>query len=225
MKKFSVWLLVIGVCLIIGYWLFNVLTKPLPGEAIADGGREHVTDIAGINYTSDPPTSGTHFPVWAKPGVYDRLISDGYFIHSMEHGYVVIWYDCTKQVSSIQYLVSSAYAHDEPARESTDSGELLKHMKVLPQGNMSWFTPETQPDIEVPLPSEFSSDSCKNLVSKLSEFTKSAERVIVAPRVGMETPIVLTAWNRILKLSSVDQKAIKDFIRAFHNRGPEATTE
>ena len=224
-KNVRNWALVAVLILGIGYWLVRVITKPLPGEAVADAGREHVTDIAGITYTSNPPTSGPHFPVWAKPGVYDRLISDGYFIHSMEHGYVIIWYDCTKPVSGSGYLISSVYAHDEPAEESTDSGQLLRHMKILPQGDMSWFTPETQPETEVSLSPEFDSESCKSLSGELSEFAKSAERVIVAPRVGMDTPIALTAWNRILKLNSVDQKEIESFIKAFHNRGPEATIE
>ena len=224
-KKVRNWALVAVSILGVGYWLFRIATKPLPGEAVADQGREHVTDIAGFPYNSNPPTSGPHFAVWAKPGAYDRLISDGYFIHSMEHGYVIIWYDCAKPVSGIRYLVSSVYAHDEPAEESTDSGQLLKHMKVLPQGNMSWFTPENPPEVEIELQGSFVAQSCKDLVAKLSEFTKTAERIIVAPRVGMDTPIALTAWNRILKLDSVDQKGIRDFINAFHNKGPEATTE
>ena len=74
-----------------------MVTKPLPGEIVADMGRDHVTDIAGITYSSNPPTSGPHFPVWAKKGVYDRLMSDGYLIHSLEHGYVVISYDCSNE--------------------------------------------------------------------------------------------------------------------------------
>ena len=99
MKKFGNWLLVIGICLGVSYWLFKVFTRPLPGEAVPDMGRDHVTDIAGVNYNSNPPTSGPHFPVWAKRGVYDRFISDGYLIHSLEHGYIILSYDCTKPIT------------------------------------------------------------------------------------------------------------------------------
>ena len=52
-------------------------------------------------YNSNPPTSGPHngdkmVPV--EEGFYDELNKqvDEDVLHSMEHGYVIIWYDCTK---------------------------------------------------------------------------------------------------------------------------------
>ena len=228
-KDISKWVLgfiTIAVILAGIYWIWKDSSKPLSGEEVAEMGREHVTDIAGVEYNSNPPTSGPHFAVWAKSGVYDRLLSDGYLIHSLEHGYVVISYDCTKNlVPSAYFLVPNALAHDEPAKESSDSGELLKHLKYDPEGDASWFTPENPPEVEVELPEEFKSDSCKSLVSELTRFTKVAERVIVAPRLDMETPIALTAWGRIMKLSSVDKGNIEYFIKSFHNKGPEKTME
>lgn len=230
MKK-KTWIIAGLIFFALFYWLYKVATKPLPGEAVTPMGRDHVTDIAGVTYNSNPPTSGSHFPVWAKPGVYDRLISDGYFIHSMEHGYIIISYDCTKLISNSKFIprsglfISNVYAHDEPAQDSTDSGELLKHMKVSPQTDMSWFTPENQPEVEVELPESFKSDACKNLVGQLSEFTKVAKRVIVTPRINMDTAIALTAWGRIDKMNSVDKDRIEKFIKAFHDHGPEKTME
>ena len=230
MKKI-IWAAVIIFFLAVGYWLIREFTKPLPGETVVDMGRQHVTDIFGVNYNSNPPTSGSHFAVWAKSGVYDRFISDGYLLHSMEHGYVVIWYDCDKLGTSS--IIRQVSAHDEPAKESTDSGELfttesqasLMHMKVTPQGEMSWFTPENPPEVEVELPESFKSESCKNLVSQLSEFIKVAKRVIVVPRQNLDTVVALTAWGRIDKLNGVDKERIETFIKAYHNRGPEQTVE
>lgn len=226
-RKLITWLIGFLILAGIGYWTYKAVMKPLPGEAPADLGRDHVTDIFGIKYSSNPPTSGPHFPIWAKAGVYDRLISDGYLIHSMEHGYIIIWYDCGKQLTSnnLQFTIPDAYAHDEPAKDSTDSGQLLMHMGFAPKAGESWFTPENPPEVEVDLPSSFNTDSCKSFAAKLSEFTKVAQRVIVAPRVGMDTPIALTVWGRILKLDNIDQKAITNFIKTFHNKGPEQTME
>ena len=141
----------------------------------------------------------------------------------MEHGYVIIWYDCSKLSSG--KFVREVYAHDEPVEEATDSGELLMHMKVTPTDEMSWITIDDPPEEEIPLPESFKTDSCKGLVSQLSAFTKAAKRVIVVPRMNLDTLVALTAWGRIDKLNSVDEGQIKAFISAFHNRGPEQTTE
>lgn len=204
------------------------LTKPLPGELVEDLGRDHVTDIFDVKYNSDPPTSGPHFPIWAKRGIYDRLISDGYLIHSMEHGYVILWYDCTSNKAVTKRLpsfIEEVDAHDETTEESSDSGQLLKHMGLKQSGEMSFFTPNNQPDIEIPLPDEFNSEYCKSLVDDLSAFIDKFERVIVAPRIDMSHPIVLTAWNRVLKLDKFDEDRILEFIKSFHNKGPEKTVE
>ena len=218
-------LVIISILVIPAYLLSKKPEGPLPGQEIADLGRDHVTDIADVTYNSDPPTSGPHFPMWAKKGIYDRLISDGYLIHSLEHGYIIISYDCTKPTISYPWKVNNVSAHDEPTMESTDSGQLLKHMKLVPTGEMAAFTPETAPDVEVELPDEFKSESCKSLVNKLSEFVPQFERILIVPRINMETPITLTAWNRIEKLESVDNDKILEFIKAFHNKGPEKTVE
>ena len=145
MKKW-IWLVVILLVLGIGYWVARELTKPLPGQEVKDDGREHVTDIYGVKYSSNPPTSGKHFPVWAKPGVYDRLVSDGYLLHSMEHGYVVIWYDCSKLSSG--GLIKTVFAHDEPTQESTESYRQERESKkrirnggLLPAGQLGLADP------------------------------------------------------------------------------------
>jgi len=52
-------------------------------------------------YNSDPPSSGRHFPTQAFAGFYDGEqaasfdpFPAGYLLHSLEHGYVIFWYDC-----------------------------------------------------------------------------------------------------------------------------------
>lgn len=232
MKKFWPWVLALVILGGLGLWGYKAVTKSLPGEAVREANgsplsREHVTDIAGIAYTSNPPAGGKHFSIWAKPGVYDRLISDGYFIHSMEHGYIIIWYDCDTPAPSSQFKVyKEVLAHEgEEFENSSESGKLLMHMTAKVATGTSWITPENQPEIEVPLSVSFQSEACKALVKELSSFTKVAQRVIVTPRQGMDTPIALTAWERILRLGSVDKEAIENFINTFHNRGPEQTME
>ncbi len=52
---------------------------------------EHVDDADDLAFGTFPPTSGTHFDDWAPFGRYDEPIEDGYAVHGLEHGGVVVW--------------------------------------------------------------------------------------------------------------------------------------
>ena len=81
--------------LAIGAYLFSQsMVRPSLGVAVPDEGREHVAAGTPIQYQSVPPASGTHFPTWTRPGVYAEQQPDGNWVHSLEHGYVVVLYDC-----------------------------------------------------------------------------------------------------------------------------------
>lgn len=59
--------------------------------------RRHLesADEAHELYNSVPATSGPHFPVWWQDwGVVDEELPDELVIHNMEHGGVIIRYDC-----------------------------------------------------------------------------------------------------------------------------------
>ena len=58
-----------------------------------DEGIEHVPEGTAVTYNTDPPTSGTHYPVAQPGGHYTREILPGYLVHSMEHGSVIIYYN------------------------------------------------------------------------------------------------------------------------------------
>jgi hypothetical protein len=65
------------------------------GEDILIAGAQHIQESAqATDWNSDPPTSGQHFGWWAQSGFYDEVIPDGYLVHNMEHGYVIIYYNC-----------------------------------------------------------------------------------------------------------------------------------
>jgi len=238
----------------LGYWLYQGASKPLPGEALSDLGQDHITDIAEVQYNSNPPTSGSHFPVWAKPGIYNQVISDGYLIHSLEHGYINISYNCDyKSQSGLQSNLSFIIGHLSLTAEAhegevvaTESGEVtdsasspqaksaipLVHMQT-PSGGASWWSPENPPAKEVELPQSFGSIECINFVEQLKSLTYVEKRVILVPRPSLDGSLALTAWTRILKLNSSalsglsqdDYNKAKEFIKAFNNKGPEKTME
>jgi hypothetical protein len=57
-------------------------------------GAGHVTVCAPTSYNSKPPASGNHYPTWAVFRAYDQPVPWGYLVHAMEHGAVVIAYNC-----------------------------------------------------------------------------------------------------------------------------------
>ena len=66
------------------------------GQFVPTLGRDHITlGDPHIPYNSDPPTSGPHAsPV--ESGFYDTPIPDENIIHNLEHGFVVMSYDCNQ---------------------------------------------------------------------------------------------------------------------------------
>jgi hypothetical protein len=61
--------------------------------------RSHVAEGTDPGpYNSDPPTSGRHYDTPAAAGFYDSdpypSHPEGHLVHSLEHGYVIFWYNC-----------------------------------------------------------------------------------------------------------------------------------
>lgn len=63
---------------------------PAPGDA---SNPRHVY-IGQAQYDTDPPTSGPHYAQLVLPGVQDMPVADEVLVHNMEHGYVIVWYNC-----------------------------------------------------------------------------------------------------------------------------------
>lgn len=46
--------------------------------------------------------------------------------------------------------------------------------------------------------------------------------ILVAPNPRLDTPVVLTAWTRKMRLESLDMNRVRDFYTAFQGQGPES---
>ena len=55
--------------------------------------RDHVQPGIDVYYPMDPPVCGQHYATWVKPGFYTTEQVPEEVVHSLEHGYVVIYYD------------------------------------------------------------------------------------------------------------------------------------
>lgn len=123
-KKVLIIAAVVVAFIIFLIWLFTASSKPSPGTKMADLGREHVPVGTKVDYNSNPPTSGPHYEDWIKAGVYDSVKEDGYLIHSLEHGYVVMHYRCSEKSESQQ--VSSTGSAELSEECKTRQSQLAK---------------------------------------------------------------------------------------------------
>jgi len=80
------------------------LSVPLPGDTaiaereVVNDGSDHVPVGTPVPYASNPPASGPHYagggiaPI-AK-GFYEEVVPPEVWVHNLEHGDVVVLYDC-----------------------------------------------------------------------------------------------------------------------------------
>lgn len=210
MNRNTLLLVVVGVVILVAFftWLFIESSKPLPGVKVEDEGREHVTIGTKVEYRTDPPTSGKHYADWIRAGIYSEPKDDRNLVHSLEHGYVILSYNCDKKAISHQpSVVSNAYAHGIEEEEASPSAQ---------EGSPSAI-----------LSDAFRSEDCHKLVDQLISVyeKKGKKKLIVVPRPNMDARIALTAWNYLDKFNEFDAPRVEKFIDSYLNQGPEKTIE
>ena len=71
----------------------------------------HVTECSHIDYSTNPPSSGQHYGVWAAYQTYDFPLPRGYWVHGLEHGAVVFTYNCPDgcpdEVAEVESIIDS----------------------------------------------------------------------------------------------------------------------
>ena len=92
----------------------------------------HVSECSSIDYPTAPPVSGDHYPVWAAYGSYDYEIPAGYLVHNLEHGAIVLSYDCPDGCAE---EVSAARAHIEGLPTDPRCSADVSHQVVLAPSN------------------------------------------------------------------------------------------
>jgi hypothetical protein len=96
----------------------------------------HVPACSLIGWGSNPPTSGSHYPIWAAYQAYTTPVPRGFYVHNLEHGAVVIAYNCPlgcdDEIASL-----TAYLAARPADP----------LCVAPLTNRFVVTPDPQLDV------------------------------------------------------------------------------
>lgn len=201
-----------------GWWLWSVVSEPAPGQKVPDLGREHVTalQVATTKYNSNPPTSGPHLETWVKPGIYTNPQSEGELIHSLEHGYIIVSYNCGVHLGDSQ-----------TGRQSDRKKSILSSSYVYAHEE---DTATSATDLSPPIATGSAindSSGCQTLIKQLEELVnrKKLFKLIVLPRPKLDTTIAITAWGAIDKFDVFDVKRIERFIDYYRDHGPEKTME
>ncbi len=64
------------------------------GEGFCPESVAHVPTDTVIEWLNNPPHSGKHFPIWETKGEHDTPVERGYWVHNLEHGWIVLAYNC-----------------------------------------------------------------------------------------------------------------------------------
>lgn len=83
----------------------NAVVRTYPLESAS-----HVGVCSPVAYTTNPPASGPHYGIFPKFGVYEYAIPRGFYVHSLEHGGVVVTYSCEgceSEVAQAETLVKT----------------------------------------------------------------------------------------------------------------------
>ncbi len=109
-------------------------TAPV-GHAIDEMPHYHVTEGTQITYMHNPPTSGCHYSLGSgiaplKPGIYQPTqstkLTPEYWVHNLEHGYVVVSYNCPSGCLSDLQTLQSWYLSLPP-----DAGGAVPYAKFI----------------------------------------------------------------------------------------------
>jgi len=87
-----------------------------PGRVMPDRGAEHVANGTRVTYQEHPPTSGPHWPEWARWGIHPITVSEEAFVHNLEHGGVVILYRCPDPCPDVERQLEATFRALPPSK-------------------------------------------------------------------------------------------------------------
>ena len=129
------WVL-IGVVVVVGigalaYSALKGTAEKRVGRQLALEPPSHVAEGTPITHGQNPPASGVHFGVTKPWGVYEEAVSEGYWVHNLEHGGIAILYNCPEACPDLVEKLREVYRTLPPSR----SFGVVK-LLVTPYSNM-----------------------------------------------------------------------------------------
>jgi hypothetical protein len=92
-----------------------------------------------IDYSTNPPCTGTHYGTWAAYRVYDEPIPRGFWVHNLEHGAVAVLYSCSDCADEVEAAVDMLEAAgSDPACAARGSPSRLTLLTPDPRLETRW---------------------------------------------------------------------------------------
>ncbi|HVJ15023.1 MAG TPA: DUF3105 domain-containing protein [Polyangiaceae bacterium] len=104
-------------------------------EVLAPG--THVALCSEVTYATNPPSSGSHYPTWADFGVYDFPLPRGFWVHNLEHGAVVVSYNCPTDCAA-EVAAASAWLYQLSPDASCPTGAPRVLLVPDPELDVRW---------------------------------------------------------------------------------------
>jgi hypothetical protein len=92
--------------------------SPLPGESectvvevtnIVIPDAHHVETCTPVEYATNPPSGGPHWPVWAAHAKYTAPVPRQMYVHNLEHGWIVLSYRCENDCPDVVAALEKAF--------------------------------------------------------------------------------------------------------------------
>jgi hypothetical protein len=127
---------------------------------------EHVPEGTAITWSSNPPSSGPHYPIWANYQEFDKPVDRGYLVHSMEHGGVVLFYKCDADAASCDADVTGLrQVRDAVPADPLCSPPIKNRIVIVPDPLLdvpiaaaAWGWTYKAPCLDVPTLTQFAKD-------------------------------------------------------------------
>jgi hypothetical protein len=112
------------------------ITTDIPLETVT-----HEDVCTDLDYPTNPPSGGPHWGTWAAFGSYDAPVPREAYVHSMEHGAVILLHDCEGSCPEV------IAALEDARNEVTGDPKCLQ----IPDGPTERVIITPDPELDVPL--------------------------------------------------------------------------
>jgi len=157
----------------------------------------HVAIGTDVTYSSNPPSSGPHYPIWAAFQEFATPVDRRYYVHDLEHGAIVLLYNCA--------LLPGADGGEGDGGDEADATE----------------------GASTPSSCEALVQSLRQLMNALPEDPLCDadagvhRRVVLTPDPLITVPVAAAAWGWTYRAQCFDRSTLDGFARDHYAHGTE----